>query len=400
MHASATLRPLRAPRPAAPRRRSSALIAVAALTLAGAGALTLAGPAAAKPSTTPSATPSARYTTRHDPFGKVTGVKFVAAGLQVTGWAADPDARTANAGVLGILDGHTHAGAATTSLPNAAVTKKYKLGATPGFTLTIPVPAGRHTACVAVRNVGSGLRVLLKCIAMPRGRTLSSAQVAARSPKGTYTGITATSTSLRVRGTAYDPDYSTRRTAVTLYVDNSSAATVLTGYDSAFDVTVPVSRGTHVGCLWALNIGWGHNTFLGCKSIDTRGHGTGTVTQPTLNKKVLSEAKKHIVQRYVWGATGPKKFDCSGLVMYSYHKFGYSTPRVSEAQFLAARLIPQSRAVPGDLVFYSDTQGDIYHVGIYSGPNMSVAAIDTQEGVNYQRIYPSGLTFFGSFTHS
>jgi cell wall-associated NlpC family hydrolase len=56
--------------------------------------------------------------------------------------------------------------------------------------------------------------------------------------------------------------------------------------------------------------------------------------------------------------------------------------------------------VPGDLVFYSDNEGDIYHVGIYSGPNMSVAAIDTQEGVNYQRIYPSGQTFFGSFTHS
>ena len=108
-----------------------------------------------------------------------------------------------------------------------------------------------------------------------------------------------------------------------------------------------MSRGTHVGCLWAVDIGWGSNSFLGCKAADTRGHaGSGTVTQPALNKKVLAEAKKHIGQRYVFGATGPKVFDCSGLVMYSYKKFGYRTPRVSEDQFLQCPADPRIARCP------------------------------------------------------
>ncbi len=389
MPASASPRSLRVPTFS---RRASALSAIIALLFAGATALVTAAPAVAAP--------SVKYTAGHDPIGAVTSVRFVATGLQVSGWAADPDARTSNVSLLGVLDGRTHSGATTTSLADAAVTKKYKLGPTPGFTMTIPVPAGNHTACVLVTNRGAGLRTILKCIATPKGRTLTTAQIAARSPKGTFSAATATSSTMRVRGTAYDPDYLYRRMVIVVYVDNRSAATVRTVGGDAFDTTVKVSRGTHVACLWAVNVGWGHNSFLGCKAADTRGQGSGALTQPTLNTKVLAEAKKHIGQRYVWGATGPKTFDCSGLVMYSYRKNGYTTPRVSEAQFLAARLIPQSRALPGDLVFYSDDEGDIYHVGIYSGPNMSVAAIDTQEGVNYQRIYPSGQTFFGSFTHS
>ena len=115
--------------------------------------------------------------------------------------------------------------------------------------------------------------------------------------------------------------------------------------------------------------------------------------------KVAAEAKKHIGQPYVWGAVGPKKFDCSGLVVYSYKKFGFSTPRISEDQSRAARLIPASHARPGDLVFYHDTQGDVYHVGIYLSPGKTVAAIDEAEGVNYQRIWDPSSTTYGSFTH-
>ena len=75
-------------------------------------------------------------------------------------------------------------------------------------------------------------------------------------------------------------------------------------------------------------------------------------------------------------------------------------PRVSEDQFAAARLIPASRAVPGDLVFTHDTEGDVYHVGIYTGPGMSVAAIDDAQGVDYQPIWDPANATYGSFTHT
>jgi hypothetical protein len=266
---------------------------------------------------------------------------------------------------------------------------------------------------VIVQNVGAGYRTLLKCVATPLGTKLTAAQRTAHNPVGKVTGFAVSSTAMRVRGYATDPDWITRKLVVVLYVNGVSTATVLTrtyqgtrpagvGKLSAFDIAVPVSRGAHLGCVWVVNVGVGNgNAFLGCNSGDTRGRaGSGTVTTPALNAKVVTEAKKHIGQPYVWGATGPKKFDCSGLVMYSYGKFGYPTPRVSEDQFLAARMIPASRAVPGDLVFYHDSVGDVYHVGIYLSPGRTVAAIDEAEGVNYQTIWDASTATYGSFTHS
>jgi cell wall-associated NlpC family hydrolase len=360
------------------------------------------------------AAPSAGAATArpHDPIGAVTSVKNVTGGLLATGWAVDPDALTTAATVAAVLDGRYRVASGPTSIANPTVQAKYHTGATPGFSMTIPVPTGSHTVCIVARNAGAGLEVALKCLATPLGTTLSSSQLAAHNPVGGYSRLSAGPSSLRARGWTSDPDWVPHRMIVVLYVDNRSAATVTTvaypaprpaaaGAASAFDITVPVSRGAHLGCIWVVNVGLGHNAFLGCKSGDTRGPaGTSAVTTPALNTKVVTEAKRHIGQPYVWGATGPKSFDCSGLVMYSYGKFGYTTPRVSEDQFTRARLIPASRAVPGDLVFTHDSEGDVYHVGIYLSPGKTVAAIDENSGVNYQTIWDPSSTTYGSFTHS
>ena len=68
-------------------------------------------------------------------------------------------------------------------------------------------------------------------------------------------------------------------------------------------------------------------------------------------------------------------------------------------QARAARLIPPSRAVPGDLVFYHDNYGSVYHVGIYVSPGVSYAAVDPANGVRVQTIWDSTATY-GSFTHN
>jgi len=349
-----------------------------------------------------------------DPIGAVTSVKAVSGGLLMTGWAADPDALTSNVTVLAIRDGWGIGVSALTSVANATIQAKYHTGPTPGFGLTVPVDTTMpHTVCVAVRNVGAGYHRSLRCVVTPLGTKLTSAQKTARNPAGAVTGFAVSSAAMRVRGYATDPDWRTRKLVVVLYVNGQSTATVMThryaaprpagaGSLSAFDITVPVSRGAHLGCVWVVNVGIGNgNTFLGCRTGDTRGAaGTGAVTTPALNTKVVVEAKRHIGQPYVWGAVGPRTFDCSGLVKYSYGKFGYTTPRVSQDQFLAARLIPASRAVPGDLVFYHDSVGDVYHVGIFLSPGKTVAAIDESQGVNYQNIWDPSSTTYGSFTHS
>jgi hypothetical protein len=253
---------------------------------------------------------------------------------------------------------------------------------------------------------------VLTCTATPLGTRLSAKQLAKHSPQGAILAARAGHGKIRVHGWATDPDDVARRSVVVLYVDGAPAQTLSTekwtttrpagaGYHSAFWAVVPTSRGAHVACVWVVNVGFGDNSFLGCSSVDTRGPaGTGDIVTPPLNKHVVAEAKRHLGQPYVWGAEGPNQFDCSGLVMYSYGKFGYHTPRVSEDQFAAARLIPASRVRPGDLVFYHDSEGDVYHVGIYTRPGMSIAAIDPQEGVNWQPVNASDWSVsFGSFTH-
>ena len=90
----------------------------------------------------------------------------------------------------------------------------------------------------------------------------------------------------------------------------------------------------------------------------------------------MAEARKHLGQSYVWGATGPTTFDCSGLVKYSYGKFAYTTPRGVGGQAVSARLIPASRAVPGDLVFTHDTRATSTTSASTSARARQLAAID------------------------
>ncbi|MGV9290373.1 NlpC/P60 family protein [Streptomyces sp. NPDC003719] len=74
---------------------------------------------------------------------------------------------------------------------------------------------------------------------------------------------------------------------------------------------------------------------------------------------------------YVWGATGPDAFDCSGLTQAAYRAAGVSLPRTTYAQIGAGRGVPRSALLPGDLVFF---YSGISHVGIYVGDGRMIHA--------------------------
>ncbi|MFE7585572.1 NlpC/P60 family protein [Streptomyces gardneri] len=82
-------------------------------------------------------------------------------------------------------------------------------------------------------------------------------------------------------------------------------------------------------------------------------------------------ARSAVGKPYVWGATGPSGFDCSGLMVWSYRQAGISLPRTSQGQRHAGRQVPLSQAQPGDLVTY---RGDASHVGIYAGNGQVIHA--------------------------
>ncbi|MGA4850747.1 NlpC/P60 family protein [Streptomyces sp. G5(2025)] len=85
----------------------------------------------------------------------------------------------------------------------------------------------------------------------------------------------------------------------------------------------------------------------------------------------VSYAYKAIGSPYVWGATGPSAFDCSGLVQAAYRSAGVSLPRTTYAQIAAGERIPRSALRPGDLVFF---YSGISHVGMYVGNGQMIHA--------------------------
>ncbi len=76
-------------------------------------------------------------------------------------------------------------------------------------------------------------------------------------------------------------------------------------------------------------------------------------------------AIQQIGDPYQYGAAGPRAFDCSGLVKYSFHRAGMrNVPRTSRAQAGYAKRIKKSRLRRGDLMFFHN-RGRVYHVAIF-----------------------------------
>lgn len=93
-----------------------------------------------------------------------------------------------------------------------------------------------------------------------------------------------------------------------------------------------------------------------------------------LGDRAADLARKQLGKQYQWGAAGPDKFDCSGLVMYVYNELGVPLPRVSRQQASAGYHVDRKDLVPGDLVFFKLNGSRIDHVGIYVGGSRFVHA--------------------------
>ncbi|MFI2639722.1 NlpC/P60 family protein [Streptomyces sp. NPDC018610] len=98
----------------------------------------------------------------------------------------------------------------------------------------------------------------------------------------------------------------------------------------------------------------------------------------------FSAAQSKIGSAYVYGATGPSSFDCSGLTSWAYAQAGVSIPRTSESQAnIGTRIYSQSQLQVGDLVFF---YGDLHHVGLYAGNGQVLHAPHTGAVVRYEAI--------------
>ncbi|KAB2974341.1 glycoside hydrolase [Streptomyces sp. SS1-1] len=107
----------------------------------------------------------------------------------------------------------------------------------------------------------------------------------------------------------------------------------------------------------------------------------------TKAEKALSFARTQIGKPYVWGATGPDSYDCSGLTQAAWKAAGVDIPRVTYDQVNAGTTVPVSSAQPGDLVFFYD---DVTHVGLYIGNGMMIHAPKPGAYVREESIYYDG----------
>ncbi|MCX5560133.1 NlpC/P60 family protein [Streptomyces sp. NBC_00038] len=118
--------------------------------------------------------------------------------------------------------------------------------------------------------------------------------------------------------------------------------------------------------------------------------GTTTTTDSsyaTKAAKAIAFARAQVGKPYVWGATGPGSYDCSGLTQAAWKAAGVTLPRVTYDQVNAGTTVALSDAQPGDLVFFYD---DVSHVGLYIGNGMMIHAPKPGAYVREESIYYDG----------
>ncbi|WP_406355916.1 NlpC/P60 family protein [Streptomyces sp. NBC_01635] len=129
---------------------------------------------------------------------------------------------------------------------------------------------------------------------------------------------------------------------------------------------------------------------------DSSGASGSTSTTPSTSadssyaakaEKALAFARAQIGKPYVWGATGPGSYDCSGLTQGAWKAAGVSLPRTTYDQVEAGTTVAVSQAQPGDLVFFYD---DITHVGVYIGNGMMIHAPKPGTYVREESVFYDG----------
>jgi peptidoglycan DL-endopeptidase CwlO len=107
---------------------------------------------------------------------------------------------------------------------------------------------------------------------------------------------------------------------------------------------------------------------------------------------VVSAAAAQSGKPYVFGASGPNAFDCSGLTMFVYAQFGVRLPHLADSQKNYGTPVSAADAAPGDLMIFVDG-GYGYHVGIYAGGNTMIDAPNAGSTVGRHTIWSTNVIF-------
>ena len=128
--------------------------------------------------------------------------------------------------------------------------------------------------------------------------------------------------------------------------------------------------------------------LAGVAAIPAASCGTAQLAQGVA-ASAIAFALHELGKPYVWGATGPASYDCSGLMLRAFQAAGITLPRVSWLQYQAGGHVPVRQAQPGDLLFYATDPSDpatIHHVMLYMGNDKMVEAPFSGQPVRVQPV--------------
>ena len=109
-------------------------------------------------------------------------------------------------------------------------------------------------------------------------------------------------------------------------------------------------------------------------------------------RQAVQAALSQLGKPYVWGASGPGSYDCSGLMLYAWGSAGKSLPHSSRSQFSSTTRVAVGQIQLGDLVFYGSP---IHHVGMYIGNGQMVEASRRGKPVKVAPIFRRDLVGVG-----
>ncbi|HKS48997.1 MAG TPA: NlpC/P60 family protein [Amycolatopsis sp.] len=116
---------------------------------------------------------------------------------------------------------------------------------------------------------------------------------------------------------------------------------------------------------------------------DTGGAAPGLPAPTQAAQSAINAALSRLGDPYVYGATGPNTFDCSGLMLWSYNQAGTTLPRTAAQQQQNGVAVLLSQIQPGDLLFEGSPA---YHVAMYLGNGKMVQAPDTGDVVKISSV--------------
>jgi hypothetical protein len=211
---------------------------------------------------------SHRITLDYGPIGHIDVLKAQPGGVYAQGWAYDPDDPKAPITVTLSIDGAPWRFVASSARPDLAQ-QVPAAGPYHGFAVSRPVSQGSHQVCVSGVNIGYGSDNTFSC------QTLTVDD----NPHGHLDVAAQQSGKLRLAGWGYDPDATSTALTVRITLDGVTHDVLANqwrpdinhwwgvGNYHGFDVSYSVAEGNHTACLTVVNVSYGSDLSLGCRTI-------------------------------------------------------------------------------------------------------------------------------------